>query len=229
MKPSDFSPQSVFIGVLAAFVGFTSSFAVVLQGLKGVGANEAQAASGLMVASISMGLCGILLSLKTKQPISVAWSTPGAALLASSAVVDGGFGAAVGAFIICGLLIVLCGIWRPFERAVSSIPGPLANALLAGILLSLCLAPFKAIAFDPLMGLSILLAWIVGNWINRYLGVPFALAAFVVVVIIGVEFPDNWQSLLTGSLTPQPVWITPVFTIEAAFSIALPLFIVTMA
>ena len=229
MKLSDFSAQSVFIGGLAAFVGFTSSFAVVLQGLRGVGASEAEAASGLMIASISMGLCGILLTLRTKQPISVAWSTPGAALLAGTAVVAGGFNAAVGAFIMCGCLIILCGIWKPFERAVSAIPGPLANALLSGILLSLCLAPFKAIAFDPILGLPILLAWIVGGWLNRFLGVPLALLAFCIVVIFGVEFPDGWQNMLAQSLTPQPLLISPIFSIEALLGIALPLFIVTMA
>ena len=229
MKLSDFTPQSVFIGSLAAFVGFTSSFAVVLQGLRGVGASEAEAASGLMMASISMGLCGILLSLRTKQPISVAWSTPGAALLAGTVVVSGGFQAAVGAFIMCGLLIVLCGVWKPFERAVSAIPGPLANALLSGILLSLCLAPFKAIAFDPLLGLPILLAWIIGGWLNRYLGVPCALLAFCLVVFFGVEFPTGWQDMLTQSLIPKLLLITPIFSIEALLGIALPLFIVTMA
>ena len=87
MKLSDYTPQTIFIGLLAAFVGFTSSFAVVLQGLRGVGASEAEAASGLMAASIAMGLCGIWLSIRTRQPISVAWSTPGAALLASAGAI----------------------------------------------------------------------------------------------------------------------------------------------
>lgn len=73
----DFSVQSTFMGVLIAFVGFASSFAVVLQGLKGVGATDYEAASGLMALSISMGLCGIILSVWTKLPVSVAWSTPG--------------------------------------------------------------------------------------------------------------------------------------------------------
>ncbi len=75
--------QSVFMGLLAGFVGFASSFAVVLQGLKGVGASDAQAASGLLAAAVAMGLCGIILSLATRMPVSIAWSTPGAALLAS--------------------------------------------------------------------------------------------------------------------------------------------------
>lgn len=85
----DFSVQSLFMGVPIAFVGFASSFAVVLHGLTGVGANEAQAASGLMALSISMGVCAILVSTVTRLPVSIAWSTPGAALLASSGVVQG--------------------------------------------------------------------------------------------------------------------------------------------
>lgn len=225
----DLTPQAVFIGLLAAFVGFASSFAVVLAGLRAVGATEAEAASGLMASAIAMGLCGVVVSLRTKQPISVAWTTPGAALLAGSASVAGGFSDAVGAFLICGGLIVLSGLWRPFGRAVEAIPGSLANAMLAGILLVLCLAPFRAIAFDPLLGLPILVAWIIGGRINRFLGVPAALLAFILVVVFGVEFPPDWQAGIAASLLPAPVVIVPTFSLSALFGMALPLFIVTMA
>jgi benzoate membrane transport protein len=225
----DLTPQAVFIGLLAAFVGFASSFAVVLAGLRAVGATEAEAASGLMASAIAMGLCGVVVSFRTKQPISVAWTTPGAALLAGSASVAGGFSDAVGAFLICGGLIVLSGLWRPFGRAVEAIPGSLANAMLAGILLVLCLAPFRAIAFDPLLGLPILVAWIIGGRINRFLGVPAALLAFILVVVFGVEFPPDWQAGIAASLLPAPVVIVPTFSLSALFGMALPLFIVTMA
>ena len=225
----DLSPQSLFIGLLAAFVGFASSFAVVLAGLKGVGASDAEAASGLMAAAIAMGLCGIVLSLRTRIPISVAWSTPGAALLATGAVLEGGFSDAIGAFLVCGILIVISGIWQPFGKAIAAIPSSLANAMLAGILLSLCLAPFKAIAFDPWLGIPILLAWIAGGRISRFLGIPFALIAFVFVVVFGVPFPNGWQDRLTGAIIPQPLLIWPSFSVEAMLGIALPLFVVTMA
>src|SRR5882762_7687862 len=92
----EFSVQSLFMGVLTAFVGFASSFAVVLHGLQAVGASDAQAASGLTALSISMGVCAIVISLSTRMPVSIAWSTPGAALLASTGAVVGGFPAAVG-------------------------------------------------------------------------------------------------------------------------------------
>ncbi|MDK1387196.1 benzoate/H(+) symporter BenE family transporter, partial [Sinorhizobium sp. 8-89] len=155
----DFSLQSLFMGLLIAFVGFASSFAVILNGLAAVGATEAQAASGLMALSISMGVCAIAISMVTRLPVSIAWSTPGAALLASSSAVEGGFNAAVGAFLVCGVLIVIAGLWKPLGRMVSSIPSALANAMLAGVLIGLCFAPVKAIAFNPLFGLPIVLAW----------------------------------------------------------------------
>ncbi len=225
----DLTPQSVFMGVLAAFVGFASSFAVVLQGLRGVGASEVEAASGLMAAAIAMGLCGIVLSVRTKMPVSVAWSTPGAALLAISGSSEGGFSAAVGAFLICAILIVLSGLWRPFGKAVEAIPDSLANAMLAGILMSLCLAPFKAIAFNPWFGLPILLAWVAGNQINRFLGIPAALVAFVGVMVFGVDLPIGWHEKLTAAVVPAPAFVVPTFNLESILGIALPLFVVTMA
>lgn len=83
------SLQAVVAGLLSAFVGTASSFAVIVQGLTAVGASQAQAASGLMALSIAMGLCAIWLSLRTKMPISIAWSTPGGALLATTGAVEG--------------------------------------------------------------------------------------------------------------------------------------------
>ena len=75
-----------------------------------------------MALSVAMGLCGILVSLRLRLPVSVAWSTPGAALLATTGAIPGGFPAAVGAFLLAGLLIVLAGLFRPLGRWVAAIP-----------------------------------------------------------------------------------------------------------
>ena len=115
---SDFSLQALATGVLAAIVGFASSFPVVLQGLTAVGASQREAASGLMALSIAMGICAIWLSLRHRQPISIAWSTPGAALIAASTGVE--IHQAVGAFVFAGLLIALTAAIRPLNRAGSS-------------------------------------------------------------------------------------------------------------
>ncbi|MBB2753686.1 UNVERIFIED_ORG: benzoate membrane transport protein [Rhizobium aethiopicum] len=225
----DFSVQALFMGLLTAFVGSASSFAVVLHGLEAVGATDAQAASGLMALSISMGVCAIVLCAATRLPISIAWSTPGAALLASTGPIEGGFNAAVGAFLICGALIVVAGLFKPLGRAVAAIPAPLANAMLSGVLIGLCFAPVKAIGFNPLLGLPIVIAWIVVGAFKRLWAVPAALAAFVLVLTFGVDIPDGALNSLEQSLVPTAEIIPPVFNLAGLVSIALPLFIVTMA
>lgn len=225
----DLSFQSFFMGCLTAFVGFASSFAVVLQGLKGVGATDLEAASGLMALSVSMGLCGVVLSLVTRLPVSIAWSTPGAALLVTAGVPEGGFPVAVGAFLVCGVLIVVAGLFRPLGRAVAAIPAPLANAMLSGVILGLCFAPFKAIAFDPRLGLPILAAWAVVAAFKRLYAVPAALAAFALVIAFGVDLPDGAMASWAASLAPPVELVIPAFTLPSLISIALPLFIVTMA
>ena len=215
--------HTFFAGVLAAFVGFASSFAVVLKGLTSVGASPAQAASGLMALAIAMGVCGIVLSLSRRQPISIAWSTPGAALLASSAMPDGGFPAAVGAFLLCGVLIVVAGMWRPLGRAVSAIPSSLANAMLAGILLHLCLAPIHAVAVTPLLALPIVLVWAVVWRFWRLYAVPAAVATMV--ILLGAQgMPGTEVRWLAA-----PVLVMPVWPATAMIGLALPLFLVTMA
>jgi benzoate membrane transport protein len=217
------SLQAAFAGVLAAFVGFASSFAVVLQGLTAAGATRAQAASGLMALCVTMGLCAIVVSLRRRQPISIAWSTPGAALLATSGAPAGGFGAAVGAFLVCGALVVLAGLWRPLGRAVAAIPPALANAMLAGVLLGLCLAPVHAVASLPALGLPVVVVWAFVFHFKRLYAVPAAVAvAFGLIALQGVP-------PATAAWWPTPVFVTPVWDWSAIVGLGVPLFLVTMA
>ena len=212
-------------GLLAAFVGFASTFAVVLRGFSAVGATPEQAASGLMASSIAMGIGGIWLSLRTRMPVSVAWSTPGAALLSSTGMVEGGFPAAVGAFMVTGVLLVAAGLFRPLGRAVAAIPAPLANAMLAGVLLGLCLAPVKAVAQAPAMGLAIVVTWAVVARFNRLFAVPAAVVVTAALVLATTTLPDG----SAAAMWPAPVLVLPEFVPTTLLGIAVPLFLVTMA
>ncbi|MBW4023615.1 MAG: benzoate/H(+) symporter BenE family transporter [Proteobacteria bacterium] len=219
----DVSLQATAAGALAAFVGFGSSFAVILRGVTAAGASPAEAASGLLALCVATGLCGVLLSLKTRMPIIVAWTTPGAALLASSPPVHGGFGYAVGAFIVSGLLIILAGLWPAMSRAVAAIPRSLASAMLGGIVFGLCLAPIQGLQEKPGFILIILAVWAVIGRVRRTLAVP---AAVVVAVALAALDLHGAGAL---SLKPQLVWVTPRFSLSAIISLAVPLFVVTMA
>ncbi|MGR3913599.1 MAG: benzoate/H(+) symporter BenE family transporter [Gammaproteobacteria bacterium] len=221
----DFSWQAVSAGLLAAFVGFAGSFAIVVQGLRAMGADAGAAASGLMAAGVSMGLCGVFLSLKTRMPVSAAWSTPGAAFLATAAPLAGGFNEAVGAFIIAALLIIASGLWKPLGRAIAAIPAPLASAMLAGILLPICIAPFEAAMELPSLALPILLVWAVVARLWRMWAVPAAVVA--AGIVIAVRFDRG--ALQFASVWASPRMFAPIFTAAGFAGIALPLFVITMA
>ena len=210
-------------GILAAFVGFGSSFAIILRGVTQAGATPAEAASGLLALCVVMGLCGILLSLKTRMPIITAWTTPGAALLASSPPVHGGFGYAVGAFLVSGLLIIVAGLWPAMSRAVTAIPRSLASAMLGGIVFGLCLAPVLGLREKPGFILIILAVWVIVARLRRPLAVPAA-----VVVAAGLAALDL-HGAAALSIKPQLVWVMPRFSLSAIMSLAVPLFVVTMA
>jgi benzoate membrane transport protein len=218
----DFSTQAAMQGLIIAIVGYASSVAVVVQGLRAMGATAHEIASGLFFLGIAKGLVAVALSLWTRMPISIAWTTPGLALLAVTPAVAGGFQAAVGAFIVVGGLIVLTGLWPVLGRLIAMIPKAIANAMLAGILFKLCLAPFVALQKLPLVAGAVLLTWVVMTRVARLYAVPAA----VFVAVLAIAFGEDFKGAAT--IWPSFVLVRPVFTWEAVISIAIPLYIVTM-
>lgn len=217
--------QPIMAGVLAAIVGYASSFTLVLGGLGHAGASPAQAASGLFAMCIALGLLNVLVVWRLRIPLSFAWSTPGAAFLLTLQPVAGGFPAITGAFIMVAVLVLACGVVKPLARAVAAIPGPIAAAMLAGVLLELCLAPVQAIAELPGLTLPILAAWVVGLRFARRYAVPLAVIAAALVLAVTSSLPPG---ALSFSL-PALAFVAPVFTPEALVKVAVPLFVVTMA
>ena len=167
---SEHEGTPVVAGIVAAIVGSSSSFVVVLAGLTAVGASPAQAASGLLTVLVSQALGMLWLALRHRTPITLAWSTPGAALLLSTGAVTGGWAAAVGAFVVTGLLIVLTGLVPALGDLIARIPTSLARAMLAGVLLPICLEPVIGLADSPAYVAPVVLAWLVMHRISRALG-----------------------------------------------------------
>jgi benzoate membrane transport protein len=218
----DLSQQAVMQGLIVALVGYASSVAVVVQGLRAMGAGPVEIASALVALSFAKGLLAIGLSLWTRMPISIAWTTPGMALLAVTPAAAAGFPTAVGAFIVAGGLILLTGLWPPLGRLIQKIPKAIANAMLAGILFKLCLAPFVALQQLPLIAGAVLLTWIVMMKFARLYAVPAAVAIAVAAIAWGGALKAG------GGLWPTLTLVTPVFTLDALISLAIPLYIVTM-
>lgn len=214
-------------GVVTALVGFTSSFAVVLTGLHAVGASSDQAASGLLVLSITMGVACIVLAWTTRMPITAAWSTPGAALLVTTGAPAGGWPAAVGAFLVVAALIVLTALWPQLGALIGRIPPSIAQAMLAGVLLPLCIAPVTGLSLNPWGVVPVLVTWLVFLRLAPRWAVPLAFVAAAIVVTISVA--QSGRSVDAAILLPRLEFTAPTLTAGAVVGIALPLFLVTMA
>ncbi|KJL47813.1 Inner membrane protein YdcO [Microbacterium hydrocarbonoxydans] len=219
--------RPIMAGVVTALVGFTSSFAVVLTGLSAVGATPSQSASGLLAVSLTMGAACVVLAWRYRMPITSAWSTPGAALLAATGAVEGGWPAAVGAFLITGALILLTALWPALGALIARIPPSIAQAMLAGVLLPLCLAPITGLVENPWGVVPVVLTWLVFARLAPRWAVPLAFVAASVVVAISLI--QAGSAVDPALLVPRVELTAPTFTLGAAVGIALPLFIVTMA
>ena len=210
---------------MAAITGFSSSFAIVLAGLVAVGASQSQAASGLLVICLIQGLLSIVVSIVFRVPVKFAWSTPGAALLVATAGITGQFSEAVAAFVVTALLIVLVGLWPALGRLIAKIPRPIANAMLAGILLPLCLAPVKAAVEIPFLAIPVILVWLLLLRLAPRWAVPAAIVLAVLLLALTVG-----PNVFAGArLSPQLEFVAPIFNPLVVVSLAVPLFIVTMA
>lgn len=222
----DLNLSAATAGFVAVLVGFTSSVAIVFQAALAFGATPEVMASWMWALGLGMGLCSAIPSLLLRQPVMVAWSTPGAAVLATAGVA-GGFTLpqAVGAFMVCAVLIIVAGATGWFERVMNRIPVAIASALLAGVLARFGLQAFAAAETALPLVLAMLAAYLLGRrFLPRY-AVPVTLAVAVAYAVAQGQFHAGAVSLQWA----MPVWVAPEFTPSALVSLALPLFIVTMA
>jgi benzoate membrane transport protein len=223
---ADLSLSAATAGFVAVLVGFTSSVAIVFQAATALGATPAQLSSWMWALGLGMGLCSALPSLWLRQPVMVAWSTPGAAVLATAGAAGGfGMAQATGAFIVCAVLITLFGVTGGFERLLVRIPLPIASALLAGVLTRFGLDAFVALKSAFTLVLLMLVAYLVGRRLWSRYAVPGVLVA-------GVAYAAATGQLHLGGVQwglTVPVFTAPEFSWQATVSLALPLFVVTMA
>ena len=216
--------STVVAGFVAVLVGFTSSVVIVFQAAAALGATPAQTASWIWALGLGMGLTSLGLSVWYRQPVLTAWSTPGAALL-----VTAGAGVpmaeAVGAFMVCAVLITLAGATGWFARVMDRIPQALAAALLAGVLARFAFDAFASMQREFVLVALMFLTFLCGRrWWPRY-AVPS-------VLLVGMAVAAARGQLQFGSVQwalTVPVFTAPSFSLASTIGIALPLFVVTMA
>ncbi|QCK84831.1 benzoate/H(+) symporter BenE family transporter [Phreatobacter aquaticus] len=219
-----FSLSTVTAGIIAPLVGFAGTVALVIAAAQAVGATPGQTISWLAAISLAKAIGGMALTWRYKIPIIMAWSTPGAALIAAT----GGtiaFPAAEGAFVLAAILIILTGLVRPIGDLVARIPAGIASAMLAGVLFRFVADVAVMAPTTPLLVLPLVAIFLVARLIH-------GASAMLVVVAAGVALTYG-----LGLAGPLPTdlglarleWTTPTFDAATLIGLGLPLYLVTMA
>ncbi|KLK93318.1 benzoate transporter [Microvirga vignae] len=209
--------------VVAALVGFGSTIAIIIAAAQAVGADAAQTSSWVAALCLSMAATSGFLSVRYRMPVVTAWSTPGAALIAASSGIS--IHAAVGCFLLTGLLIMLAAFIKPFGRLIERIPTPLAAAMLAGVLIRFVMAVFESAQGAPGLVLPL-----VGIFLAVRLFNPAMAVLAVLFVGLGIAFGGDLAKPLASDLSLSSLtFIAPAFEPAALIGLGLPLFLVTMA
>lgn len=221
--PKTLPMSSVASGGVTTLVGVTSSAAIVVQAARAVGASPAEISSWILALGIGIGVTSIALSLRFRAPVVMAWSTPGAALLATSAH-GTPLSEAIGAFLITSALTVLVGITGWFERAVNLIPSSIASALLAGILLQFGIDMFTAMRAQLWLILAMLVSYLLCKRLLPRYAVLIALAVGTLLTVAQGSLHLDTVRLAVA----VPVFTWPSWSLHTTISLAIPLFVITM-
>ena len=219
-----FVPAHISAGFIAPLVGYTSSAAIIFQAANSTGANDAMITSWFWALGLGMGLSTIGLSLFFKQPILTAWSTPGAAILVTS-LAGVPMAEAIGAFLLCSVLLTLVGLSGWFDRLMAFMPQSIAAAMLAGVLLPFAMHMIMSLESQLVLVFTMIMTFFISRvfWPKLAIMVTFLMG----IMIAGVQNLIVWQSL--SLQISSPIWTAPEWSLSAAIGVAIPLFIVTMA
>uniref|UniRef100_UPI004048E4F6 benzoate/H(+) symporter BenE family transporter n=1 Tax=Aquiluna sp. TaxID=2053504 RepID=UPI004048E4F6 len=212
-------------GSVASTTGSIATFGIAIAGLSAMGASSSQIATALFVMLIGYGVLSIGLSVHLKMPVSIVWSTPGAAFLATSAGLGLSFELAVGAFIFSSLLIVLTGASPALGRLVARIPPQISAAMLAGVIFPFVAATVTASVGYPILVLPVIVLWLLINRVLPLWASPVSIA--VGFILIGLS-PEASDYKLDG-FWPDLAQLVPGFDVGAILAIGVPLYLVTMA
>ncbi len=219
-------------GLTAVTVGYSSSVVIIIDVARKAGASDDMVISWLFALGLGMGMTCILFSWLSKLPVVTAWSTPGAAFLLTS-IGDYSSNEAIGAFVLCAMLSLITAQSRSLLKQISRIPPAISSALLAGILLPICLAIFTDVNEAPHLVALFICAYLIGSRLfPRYLMLLLLVMSVGISLFMGsasgvVALPSTSQGLSSIFTLPEPIWVTPTFSLSAAVGLAFPLFLIT--
>lgn len=212
-------------GFVASVSGSAATFGIAIAGLVAMGASREQTFTAIFVLLFSYGLLSIVLSLRFRMPISIVWSSPGAAFLAASVGLGLSFEQAVGGFLLSAVLLTLTGFLPALANLVQRIPSSIASAMLAGILFVFVLSTVQASIDYPILVVPVVVVWILLHRLSPVWASPVAIV--MAFLLINIDLEPGWLS--TASIFPAFNVVIPSLELLPMIAVGIPLYLITMA
>ncbi|MCC6075242.1 benzoate/H(+) symporter BenE family transporter [Pseudomonas sp. GCM10022188] len=219
----DLSLSAIVAGCIATIISFAGPLVIIFQAAESADLPREMLSSWVWAIAIGSGVLGILLSLRYRVPVVIAWSIPGSALLVSQ-LPEIGLNQAVGAYLVASLILLLIGLSGAFDRIIARLPGSIAAGMQAGILFSFGAALFRSLPAKPLLVLAMFATYVVFRRLLPRYAVMMVLLVGTALTVAGGDFRAD--ALVLGLATPQ--WIVPEFSLAATLNLALPLVLVAL-
>lgn len=220
---NDFSLPALVAGLLATTISYAGPLVLIFHAAESAGLSQALLSSWVWAISIGSGALGLLLSLRYRTPVVIAWSIPGSALLVG-ALPELGLNQAIGAYLVANLILLLIALSGSFDRLIAKLPGSIAAGLQAGILFAFGIEVFKALPEQPLLIASMFVTYLLLRRMAPRYAVAGVLLVGAALTLLGGQLRS--EALVLQLATPQ--WIAPEFSLTATLNLALPLVLVAL-
>lgn len=223
--PRNLNVSTVGAGLVAAIFGCTGPALIIINGASDAGLSPQQITSWLSAVYLIGGLISLFMALYYKQPVTGAWSIPGAALVIA-ALPDFSLSEMIGAYLVASVFVLVLGLSGFVRKLVSWLPMPILMAMIGGVLFGFAIDVVAAGKTAPfIVGAAVVGYFVLSRFVKVVPGVVGALVLGSVVA----AFTGGFEAAAQGSGMILPSVTTPEWNWLAALGVGIPLALVIQA
>jgi benzoate membrane transport protein len=214
----------IVAGVLIVVVNYSGPVLLVRQAAEAARLTARQTDSWIFAVTFGSGICALVLSWWSRQPIIVAFNSAGHVLLITT-LGNYRYSDAIGAYLLVAVGCGIVGLSRTFSALLARIPKAIVSAMLAGVLLNFGIGLFKALPGNPRRWqTTVLVAGMIATFfVSRALGTR---VATVWTCLFGAV--ASWVLRLTTTSgvhlrVAHPQFTSPTLSFGAMTGLAIPL------
>lgn len=217
--PKHFNLATFGAAVVAAIFGCTGPALIVISGAQEAGLTPGQTTSWIFGIYVFGGLISLVMALYYKQPVTGAYSIPGAVLVVG-ALQGFTFAEMIGAYLVAGLIVLVLGLTGLVGKAITWLPFPIVMAMIAGALIRFGIGVVDSLLTAPIIVGAAIVGYIL---LSRFIRtIPGVLGALVFGGIAAAA-TGSFGAVEGGFGLTTPELMTPTFSIGAILAVGLPL------